>query len=79
MNKEELIKYIVDEYVEDDSDVTENTKLISGGIIDSFSIVSLKGWLEKKAGITIPDDMGTVENFETVNKILALVEQRKNA
>ncbi len=79
MNKEELIKYIVDEYVEDDSDVTESTKLISGGIIDSFSIVSLKGWLEKKAGITIPDEMGTVDNFETVTKILALVEQRKNA
>ena len=55
MNKEDLIEYIIDEYVEDDSEVTEDTALISGGIIDSFSIVSLKSWLEKKESITIPD------------------------
>ena len=79
MNKEDLIEYIIDEYVEDDSEVTEDTALISGGIIDSFSIVSLKSWLEKKESITIPDEMGTAENFETVNKILELVEQRKQA
>ena len=79
MNKEDLIEYIIDEYVEDDSEVTEDTALISGGIIDSFSIVSLKTWLEKKESITIPDEMGTVENFETVIKILELVEQRKQA
>jgi acyl carrier protein len=73
--KEELIEYIVDEYVEDDTEITETTPLISGGIIDSFSIVSLKGWLEKKTGLNIPDEMGTVENFETVNKILELVNR----
>jgi acyl carrier protein len=79
MKKEDLIEYIVDEYVEDDTEITDDTLLISGGIIDSFSIVSLKTWLEKKEGITIPDEMGTVENFETVSKILDLVEQRKQA
>ena len=79
MTKEDLIEYIVDEYVEDDTEITDGTPLISGGIIDSFSIVSLKTWLEKKENITIPDEMGTAENFETVTKILALVEQRKQA
>jgi acyl carrier protein len=79
MTKEELITYITNEYVEDDTQITDTTKLISGGIIDSFSIVSLKGWLEKKAGITIPDELGTVENFETVGSIMNLVEQRKQA
>jgi acyl carrier protein len=79
MNTQELIDYITGEYVEDDTEITESTRLISGGIIDSFSIVSLKGWLEKKNGITIPDEMGTVENFETVKNILELVEKRKQA
>ena len=79
MNKEDLIEYIVDEYVEDDTEIGDETPLISGGVIDSFSIVSLKTWLEKKESITIPDEMGTAENFETVIKILALVEQRKQA
>lgn len=79
MNKEDLIEYIVDEYVEDDTEIGDETPLISGGIIDSFSIVSLKTWLEKKESITIPDEMGTADNFETVTKILALIEQRKQA
>ena len=54
MNKEDLIEYIIDEYVEDDSEVTEDTPLISGGIIDSFSIVSLKtcGKLKKRVSKT---------------------------
>ncbi len=79
MNKEDLIEYIVDEYVEDDTEIGDETPLISGGIIDSFSMVSLKTWLEKKENITIPDEMGTAENFDTVTKILALIEQRKQA
>ena len=79
MNKEDLIEYIIDEYVEDDTEIEDDTPLISGGIIDSFSIVSLKTWLEKEENITIPDEMGTAENFETVTKILALVEERKQA
>ena len=79
MNKEDLIEYIVDEYVEDETEIGDDTPLISGGIIDSFSMVSLKTWLEKKENITIPDEMGTAENFDTVTKILALIEQRKQA
>ena len=79
MNKEDLIEYIVDEYVEDDTEIGDETPLISGGVIDSFSIVSLKTWLEKKESITIPDEMGTADTFETVTKILALIEQRKQA
>jgi len=75
--KEELKKFIKNEYVEDDTEIKDDTPLFAKGIIDSFSIVSLKSWLEKKAGVRIPDEMGTVENFETVNKIVDLVEKLK--
>ena len=78
--KDEIIEYIEDEYVEeDDVELDENTSLIKGGIIDSFSIVALRNWLQKTYAITIPDDQGTVENFETVTKIIELVNARKNA
>ena len=75
--KEDLIKFITNEYVEDDTVIKDDTPLFARGIIDSFSIVSLKSWLEKKTGVRIPDEMGTVENFETVNKIVDLVEKLK--
>lgn len=71
--KEIVREYVVREYVEDDTDVTYDTPLISGGIVDSFSMVSLKRFLENKYKISIPDDKATPEAFDSVNKICSLV------
>ncbi|MBI4677585.1 MAG: acyl carrier protein [Elusimicrobia bacterium] len=70
-----VLKYVKDEYVEDeDQEVGCETPLISGGIVDSFSMVSLKRFLENKYKIQIPDDKTTPEAFDNVNRITALVE-----
>jgi len=72
----DIIKdYVIKEYVEDDTEVTYDTPLISGGIVDSFSMVSLKRFLENKYQISIPDDKATPEAFDSVNKIIALVKE----
>jgi len=71
--KEIVREYVVREYVEDDTEVTYDTPLISGGIVDSFSMVSLKRFLENKYKISIPDDKATPEAFDSVNKICTLV------
>lgn len=71
--KEIVRTYVVNEYVEDDTEVTFDTPLISGGIVDSFSMVSLKRFLENKYKISIPDDKATPEAFDSVNKICTLV------
>ena len=72
----EIIKdYVVKEYVEDDTELTYDTPLISGGIVDSFSMVSLKRFLENKYKISIPDARATPEAFDSVNKICALVTE----
>jgi acyl carrier protein len=73
--KEIVRKYVINEYVEDDTEVTFDTPLISGGIVDSFSMVSLKRFLENKYKISIPDDKATPEAFDSVNKIVVLVKQ----
>jgi len=73
--KEIVREYVVREYVEDDSEVTFDTPLISGGIVDSFSMVSLKRFLENKYKISIPDDRATPEAFDSVNKICTLVQE----
>ena len=72
----DIIKdYVVREYVEDDTEITYDTPLISGGIVDSFSMVSLKRFLENKYNISIPDDKATPEAFDSVNKIIVLVNE----
>ncbi|NLI15486.1 MAG: acyl carrier protein [candidate division Zixibacteria bacterium] len=75
--KKMVLDYVKREYLEegDDREITESTPLISGGIVDSFSMVSLKRFLEKKFSIAIPDADASPEAFDTVNSIVALVNR----
>jgi len=69
--------YVVREYLEegDEREITETTPLISGGIVDSFSMVSLKRFLERKYSIQIPDACATPDAFDNVQSIVALVRR----
>jgi len=70
-----ILDYVKKEYLDEDSDteIDVDTPLISSGIVDSFSMVSLKTFLEKKYKITIPDAKATPETFDSVDKIAGLV------
>jgi acyl carrier protein len=72
---------VIREYLEegDDREITETTPLISGGIVDSFSMVSLKRFLEKKCNVQIPDVCATPDAFDTVQGIVALVHRFQKA
>jgi acyl carrier protein len=75
--KKAVLDYVRKEYLEEDDDreITETTPLISGGIVDSFSMVSLKRFLERKYAIQIPDAEASPETFDTVDNIVALVDR----
>jgi len=74
-----ILEYIKKEYLDedeaDDMTLDENTPLISSGIVDSFSMVSLKRFLEKKYGVMLPDEEATPQAFDTVTSIIALVSK----
>ncbi len=72
-----VLDYVVKEYLEDgdEREIRETTPLISGGIVDSFSMVSLKRFLERKYSIKIPDADATPQAFDTVESIVALVRR----
>jgi acyl carrier protein len=75
--KQVIIDYIKKEYLDEDSDqeITDSTRLISSGIVDSFSMVSLKTFLEKRFQIKIPDEKATPEAFDSVTNIMNLLQQ----
>jgi len=75
--KDVILEYVKNEYLEDgdDREVTFDTPLISGGIVDSFSMVSLKVFLETKYNLSIPDAKATPEAFDSVNNIVALLKE----
>jgi len=74
-----VLEYVIKEYMEDqDDEITYDTALISGGYVDSFSMVSLKRFLETRYKISLPDDKATPEAFDSVNKIVILVQEFLN-
>lgn len=74
--KELVLKYVIKEYIDDDDvKITYETPLISSGYVDSFSMVSLLVFLENKFKIKIPPSKATPEAFDSVNSIVALVNQ----
>ncbi|OQC18215.1 MAG: D-alanine--poly(phosphoribitol) ligase subunit 2 [Firmicutes bacterium ADurb.Bin080] len=74
--KELVLNYVKNEYLDDEEiDLDYDTPLISSGYVDSFSMVSLLVFLENKFKIKIPPSKATPEAFDSVNKIIALVDQ----
>jgi len=74
--KDLVLNYVKNEYLDDeDIDLDYDTPLISSGYIDSFSMVSLLVFLERKFEIKIPPSKATPEAFDSVNSIIDLVNK----
>ena len=52
------------------------TALFSDGTVDSVGMVDLIVFIESEAGFEIAQEDVTMENFDTVSRILALVASR---
>jgi acyl carrier protein len=59
------------------NDIDNNTSLISGGYIDSFSMVAVLVYMENRFDVKIPDRETIPENFDTVNKMVELIKRFK--
>jgi len=73
--KDVILQYVIEEYGNEDDKITYETPLISSGLVDSFSMVSVKRFLELKYKISIPDEDASPEAFDSVNKIADLVRR----
>ncbi len=55
----------------------DEDKLISGGVIDSFSLVELSLFLEEKFGVRPDDTELNADNMDTVQMIANYVESHR--
>lgn len=67
--------YIMDEFLpgEDPGELTENTPLITGGILDSISTLKLVTFLEERFGVTLQAHEAGVEHLDTLERIARLL------
>lgn len=56
--------------------IADNDQLLEQGIIDSFGIMSLLGFLEAKYAVHIEGDDLTPENFSSISTISALIDRK---
>ncbi|MBE0667712.1 MAG: acyl carrier protein [Bacteroidales bacterium] len=77
--KELIRNYVIREYIDDDdATITYDSPLIASGYVDSLYMVSLLVFLENRFKIKIPPSKATPEAFDSVNNIVALVNQYLN-
>jgi acyl carrier protein len=73
--------YILTEFLpgEDPDQLTYETPLITGGVLDSISTLKLVSFLEDHFGVTIEAHEAGVENLDSVGQIGRLIARKKAA
>lgn len=79
MDAERVREILEDELGCEIDDVGNDDLLFSTGIVDSFALVTLMMHLEKEGGIKINPGDVVLENFDTVNRMVAFIERTKAA
>ena len=73
--------YILDQFLhgEDPDALTDQTPLITGGILDSIRTLKLVVFLEDRFGVTVEAHEAGVENLDSVGQISRLIAKKKRA
>jgi acyl carrier protein len=79
--KQAIHDYILQEFLpgEDPSELTEQTPLITGGILDSISTLKLVVFLEERFGVTVEAHEAGVDHLDSVGRIAQLISRKKHA
>lgn len=82
MNRDDITRKLADFILKDilnrpDYPLTEDEPLITGGLIDSHSLVRIAVFVEKETGINIPDTDLTVKNMDTLRLIVDRLTSEK--
>jgi len=76
--REQLRNFIASNMIRDPGyPLKDDEPLITGGLVDSFSLVELALFIEESFGVPFADSELTAENMDTVNKIVANIEAKQ--
>jgi acyl carrier protein len=75
MRRDELIKYIQTNLLQDSGTIDPDESLIDRGIVDSIGLMQIMQFVETNEGVRIPDHMVVPENFQSVTAIEQMVEK----
>jgi len=76
-----LRDYLLREFLpgEDPEELTDQTPLISGGILDSISTLKLVVFLEERFQVSLQAHEAGVDHLDTIDRIADLIAQKRQA
>lgn len=76
--KSTLKNYIIEDILLGDRsfEINDDTTLINDNIIDSINLMKLISFIEKKMNITYDHNDFSVDNFNTINDIVDLINKK---
>jgi acyl carrier protein len=76
LTRDDLTEYIVGELGLDEDEFDEDTLLFSDGVLDSFSMMNIIAFMEKQAGIRVGATEVTLENLDSISRMMAYTQRK---
>lgn len=74
-----LMAFLRDEIVLDDVELTGDFDLLLSGAVDSLGVIRITHWMEETTGVVVDPGDVTLDNFQTVDKMIAYLDSRVGA
>jgi acyl carrier protein len=75
LTRDELVTFLENDLGLEIGDLEGSTPLFSSGVIDSFMLVTLMGFVEKRGGFRIAPSDVTLANLDTIDRILGFSQR----
>ena len=74
-----LLTFVQEEVCVTGHELSLDTDLLLTGAVDSLGVIRITQWLEDEVGIDVDPGDVTLDNFQTVDRMLVYVDKRLGA
>ncbi|EPR73381.1 hypothetical protein ADIWIN_1411 [Winogradskyella psychrotolerans RS-3] len=74
--KTKVKNYIIESTFDDVEKIKDDTLIFEEGILDSMGLLFLIEFLQEEFNLTTSDEELVVENFQSINNIIAFIESK---
>jgi acyl carrier protein len=76
--KERLKQFLVQNfYISEPSELTDETSLVTNGLVDSTGMLEVISFLEAEFEIQVADQETTPENLDSISRMAAFVDRKR--
>lgn len=79
ITRQVLLDHLENQFGLNATEISDGTLLFSAGLLDSFSVADLLMFLEEQGGFIVEPTEITLDNLDSIEKILAFARQKTNS